>query len=176
RPHRRARQRPDGPRRARAARRDLGRARRLAPRRPRRAAERRRAPGPAHRGLPLRARRPAVADLQFAAEGSPDDTGWFLWPIDAAAHEAAPDQPLRWLGDPWPLAARAGVDVDELVALGREQSREALHGEGRRIAQRTRSQAITGARGELLAHLATDLAKGVAPFDPSGLAGPRPAA
>jgi hypothetical protein len=113
-----------------------------------------------------------VADLQFAAEGSPDDTGWFLWAIDATAYEQAPEQPLRWLGDPWPLDV-AGVDVDALVALGREQGRKALHAEGRHVAQRTRSQAITRARAELLAHLASDLAKGVAPFADGGLAGRR---
>jgi hypothetical protein len=113
-----------------------------------------------------------LADLQFAAEGSADDTGWFLWAIDAAAFDAAPDEPLRWLGDPWPLEV-AGVDVDALVELGRRQGREALHAEARRIAQRTRSQALTTARSELLSDLASDLAKGVGPFEPGGLAGLR---
>ena len=113
-----------------------------------------------------------LADLQFAAEGSADDTGWFLWSIDAAAFDAAPDDPLQWLGNPWPLEV-AGVDVDALVELGRRQGREALHAEARRIAQRTRSQALTTARTQLLSDLAGDLAKGVRPFEPGGLAGSR---
>src|SRR4051794_585293 len=101
-----------------------------------------------------------VADLQFAAEGGAEDTGWFVCAIDAAAYEHAPQAPLRWLGDPWPLDV---ASVDALVALGREQGRQALHGEGRRVAQRTRSRAITRARAELLSQLASDLARGVAP-------------
>jgi hypothetical protein len=40
-----------------------------------------------------------------------------VWPIDAAACHAAPDNPLRWLGNAWPLDV-AGVDVDALITLG----------------------------------------------------------
>lgn len=113
-----------------------------------------------------------VSDLQFAAEGSADDTGWFLWSVDAAAFDGAPGKPVQWLGDPWPLEV-AGVDVDALGEIGRQEGREALHAEARRVAERTRSQALVTARGEVLSHLASDLAKGVGPFDQGGIAGPR---
>jgi hypothetical protein len=46
-----------------------------------------------------------------------------------------------------------------------------LHSEARRIAQRTRSQALTTARTQLLSDLAGDVAKGVRPFDTGGMAG-----
>jgi hypothetical protein len=115
-----------------------------------------------------------VADLQFAAEGGDEDTGWFLWSIDAQAFEASPDTPLTWLGDPWPVDV-AGVDVDALVKLGREHGREALLVEARRVAQRTRAGALTAVRAQLLTGLASDLAKGVRPFELGGTAGPRAA-
>ena len=106
-----------------------------------------------------------MAELQFTAEGSDEDTGWFLWSIDAQAFEASPDTPLAWLGDPWP------VDVAALLQLGREQGREALLVDARQVAQRTRAGALTAARAQLLAGLASDLAKGVRPFDAGGMAG-----
>ena len=115
-------------------------------------------------------RRP-VAELAFTAFASDEDTGWFLWRIDAAVYTAASDTPRAWLGDPWPLDV-ADVDDDELVALARERGRDALQAEARRVAQRTRAGALAAARAQLLAHLASDLAKGVAPFAPGGLAGP----
>ena len=94
-----------------------------------------------------------------------------LWRIDAAVYTAASDTPRAWLGDPWPLDV-VDVDDDELVALARERGRDALQAEARRVAQRTRAGALAAARAQLLAHLASDLAKGVAPFAPGGLAGP----
>jgi len=38
--------------------------------------------------------------------------------------------------------------------------------------QRTRATALAAARSELLGSLASDLAKGVDPFEPGGMAGP----
>jgi hypothetical protein len=111
-----------------------------------------------------------VAELRFTAEGSDDDTGWFLRSIDAQAFKASPDTPLAWLGD------RESVDVagvDALLQLGREQRREALLAEARQVAPRTRASALTAARAQLLAGLASELAKGVRPFDAAGMAGPQ---
>jgi hypothetical protein len=85
-----------------------------------------------------------VAELQFTAEGSDDDTGWFLWSIDAQAFKASPDTPLASLGD------RESVDVagvDALLQLGREQGREALPAEPRQVAQR---RALTVLPGEVV--------------------------
>jgi hypothetical protein len=82
-----------------------------------------------------------VAELQFTAEGSDDDTGWFLWSIDAQAFKASPDTPLASLGD------RESVDVagvDALLQLGREQGREALPAEPRQVAQRRALAVLPG--------------------------------
>ncbi len=111
-----------------------------------------------------------VAQLEFTAEGSAEDTGWFVFSIDTAAVVAAPDEPLRWLGDPWPLEV-SGVGVDALAELARREGRDALRAEARQVAQRTRSQALAVARRELLGDLASDLAKGMGPFDRHGVAG-----
>ncbi|HEY5260850.1 MAG TPA: hypothetical protein VIJ33_01930 [Solirubrobacteraceae bacterium] len=66
-----------------------------------------------------------IAELGFTAEGSSEDTGWFLFAIDTAAYDRAPDDPWEWLGDPWPLDV-AGVDVDELVAHGQRDGLQEL--------------------------------------------------
>jgi hypothetical protein len=113
-----------------------------------------------------------IAQLQFTAEASTDGTGWFLSSIDAAAFEDNPENPLRWLGDRWPLDV-AGLDVDALVDLWARHGRDQRHADARHVAQRTRPQALASARRDLLSGLASDLAKGVGPFDPTGMAGPR---
>jgi hypothetical protein len=41
------------------------------------------------------------------------------------------------------------------------------------MAQRTRASALTAARAQLLAGLASDMAKGVRPLDAAGMAGPQ---
>ena len=107
-----------------------------------------------------------VAQLAFTAEGSPDDTGWFLWSIDTTAFEAAPDELWRWLGDPWPVDV-AGVDVDELVAAAAAHDRPSMRAQATVVAQRTRSDALHAARAQLLGDLASDLAKGASPFQRS---------
>jgi hypothetical protein len=112
-----------------------------------------------------------VAELAFTAEGSDEDTGWFRWSIDAQAFEAEPDAPSRWLGDPWPVGV-AGVDIDELVAIDRRDGRQAVLAAAADVVQRTRATALASARSELLGSLASDLAKGVGPFEPGGMAGP----
>jgi hypothetical protein len=111
------------------------------------------------------------AELAFTAEGSDEDTGWFRWSIDAQAFEAEPDAPLRWLGDPWPVEV-AGVDIDELVAIDRREGRQVVLAAAADVVQRTRATALAAARAELLGSLAGDLAKGVGPFEPGGMAGP----
>ena len=107
-----------------------------------------------------------VAQLEFTAEGSHDDTGWFLWSIDTTAFEASPDELSRWLGDPWPVDV-PGVDVDELVAAAATQDRLSLRAQATVVAQRTRSEALHAARAQLLGDLASDLAKGAGPFQRS---------
>ena len=118
-------------------------------------------------------RRP-VAQFEFtAASPDPEDTGWFLFAIDPAAFAAAPEEPLRWLADPWPLDV-ADVDVDALAERAQRDGRDALRAEARSVAQRTRSQALVAARRELLGDLASDLAKGTEPCEQAGTGGPRP--
>ena len=107
-----------------------------------------------------------VVQIDFTAEGSHEDTGWFLWSIDTTAFEASPDDPSRWLGDAWP-ADVTGVDVDELVAAATTQDRSSLRAQATAVAQRTRSDALHAARARLLGDLASDLAKGASPFQPS---------
>jgi hypothetical protein len=122
-----------------------------------------------------------VAQIEFTAEGSHEDTGWFLWPIDTTAFEAAPDELSSWLGDPWPVDV-PGVDVDELVAAAATPDRPSLRAQATVVAQRTRSDALHAARAQLLGDLASDLAKGPGPFQGSaqsttgGRAGSRPRA
>jgi hypothetical protein len=111
-----------------------------------------------------------VAELAFTAEGSDEDTGWFRWSIDAQAFETEPDA-VWWLGDPWPVEV-AGVDVDELVTIGRQNGRQAVLAAAGDVVQRTRATALACARSELLGTLASDLAQGVGPFESGGLAGP----
>jgi hypothetical protein len=103
-----------------------------------------------------------VAELFFTAEGSAEDTGWFRCAIDAAAFEAASADMWRWIGDPWPLDV-AGVDAEELAELGRRDGRSAMLDEARAVVERTRSQALAVARGDLLNDLASDLAKSLGP-------------
>ena len=107
-----------------------------------------------------------VAQLEFTAEGSHEDTGWFLWSIDTTAFEASPDELSRWLGDPWPVDV-PGVDVDELVAAAATPDRPSLRAQATVVAQRTRSDALHAARAQLLGDLASDLAKGAGPFQQS---------
>jgi hypothetical protein len=94
-----------------------------------------------------------VAELFFTAEASADDTGWFRCPIDATALEAAPTDMWRWIGDPWPVDV-AGVEVDQLVELGHRDGRAAMLDQARATVERTRSQALAVARGDLLNDLA----------------------
>jgi len=104
-----------------------------------------------------------VAQLEFTAEGSHEDTGWFLWSIDTTAFEASPDEMSRWLGDPWPVDV-PGVDVGELVVVATTQDRPSLRVQAAAVAQRTRSEALHAARAQLLGDLASDLAKGAQPI------------
>jgi hypothetical protein len=116
-----------------------------------------------------------VARLAFTVTGD-EDTGWHLLSIDAAAFEAAPEDWWRWAGDPWPVEiAGAQIEIERLVQIKREQGTSALFDAARPVVQRTRAAALAAARLQLLGDLASDLAKGVDPFDPSGMAGPRPA-
>jgi hypothetical protein len=112
-----------------------------------------------------------VAELAFTAGISDEDTGWFWCSIDAQAFEAEPGVMLRWLGDPWPVEV-AGVDVDELVAINRRDGHQAMLVAAAAVVQRTRATALAAVRSELLDSLASDLAKGVNPFEPGGIAGP----
>ena len=101
-----------------------------------------------------------VAQAEFTAEGSDEDTGWFLWSIDTAAFEASPEEMGRWLGEPWPVEV-PGVDVGELVAAAATHDRKAIRAQATIVAQRTRSDALHAARAQLLGDLASDAAKGV---------------
>ena len=60
------------------------------------------------------------------------------------------------------------VDIDALVDHGARHGGDALRTEARRVAQRTRSPAHAAT---LLGGLASDLAKGVGPFDAAGMTG-----
>jgi hypothetical protein len=112
-----------------------------------------------------------IAELAFTAEGSQEDTGWFVCSIDTAAFEASPDTPLTWLGEPWPVDVAAG-DVDELVGLARREGRDAMRAAAGDVVQRSRLAALTAARMQLLGDLASDLAKGLGQVGSGGTAGP----
>ena len=107
-----------------------------------------------------------VAQIEFAAQGSHEDTGWFAWSIDTTAFEASPDELGRWLGDPWPVDV-AGVDVDGIVTAAATHDRPSMRAQAAVVAQRTRSDALHAARAQLLGDLASDLAKGASPFQRS---------
>lgn len=99
-----------------------------------------------------------IAELGFSAEGSTEDTGWLLWDIDADAYDRAPDDMWDWLGDPWPLDV-AGVDVDELVALGERDGVPDLRRAAGETAARTRSTALLQAHKQLVQQFAIERAK-----------------
>ena len=77
-----------------------------------------------------------VAQLEFTAEGSHDDTGWFLWSIDTTAFEASPDE--MWQLARGPVAGRRarrrrrrarrrGHDAGPAVAARAGRGRRAAH-------------------------------------------------
>jgi hypothetical protein len=115
-----------------------------------------------------------IAQLAFSVTGDEDTTGWNVLSIDAAAFEAEPEKPWRWAGDPWPVdVADADQQIAQLIAIKHEQGTAALFDAARQVMQRTRAAALTTTRRQLLGDLARDLAKGVAPFTATGMAGPR---
>jgi hypothetical protein len=100
-----------------------------------------------------------IAELGFSAELDSEATGWFLCSLDADARARVPDSPLEWLGDPSPVDV-AGVDVDELVTIGRVDGLETMRAAAAAVITQTRSSALLVARRNLIAGLADKRAKG----------------